>query len=69
MIESFCCPKCSSQLAISGVVTVEGEILPVFQCGGCTSEVLAFGEPLQVAFTFVVRADGSWYEPAASDDD
>lgn len=69
MIESYCCPRCSRQLPISGVVAVGDEELPVFQCDDCTSDVVAFGQSLRVAFTFVVRADGSWYEPAATDND
>lgn len=70
MIDSYHCPRCSRLLRVSGSVTVDGEAaLPVFQCDECLSVVQAFGDSIEVAFTFVVRPDGSWIEPAAEPSD
>lgn len=63
MLDTYHCPKCSRLLHASGVATLNGEEIPVFQCDDCMNEVEAFGEKFTVNFTFAVDAAGAWFDP------
>lgn len=67
MISVYHCPKCSRQLPPSGTLEADGEEVTIFQCDECLQTVLFDGTKFDVAFTFAVRADGSWFDPKASD--
>jgi hypothetical protein len=51
-------------------MTIGGEeAVTVFQCDECLQEVEMMGEKWEVAFTFAVRPDGSWFDPKADGGD
>ena len=58
------CPKCSRQLAPAGVITFEDREIPTYQCDECLRTVEMFGEPVEIALTFCVDADGKPFDPA-----
>lgn len=64
-ISVYHCPKCSRQLPVSGSLTIGEQDVAIFQCDECLQTVDMLGEPLEVAFTFAVREDGSWFDPKA----
>ena len=59
---SWHCPKCSKLLEACGELEVEGAACPVFQCDDCIELKEIFGEPFEVALTFMVK-DGSAVDP------
>ena len=64
MIETYHCPTCSALLERSGVVAINGEDFPVFQCDTCTKPAVIFGETFEVAITFLVDKAGRPFNPA-----
>jgi len=64
-ISVYHCPKCTRQLPSSGTLAVGDEEVTIFQCDECLQAVNMMGENWEVAFTFAVRADGSWFDPKA----
>lgn len=69
MPPSYPCPKCKASLPPAGDVTIEGAVLPVYQCDTCTKTVDFLGEPTEVALTFVPLPDGRLVDPADPDVD
>jgi hypothetical protein len=45
------------------------EPVAIFQCDECLQTTTMMGEPIEVAFTFAVRPDGSWFDPKEDDDE
>lgn len=43
MIDTYHCPKCSRLLKCEGVISVDGEELPVFSCDDCVVKKPVFG--------------------------
>lgn len=72
MIDVYHCPKCSRLLKCEGVVSVDGDELPVFQCDDCVVKKPVFGpgtEEFEMAYTFCVDAAGRCFDPADAFDD
>lgn len=47
-----------------GIVTMDdGQELLSYQCDECLQSVKMFGEPVEVALTFCVGADGKPFDP------
>jgi DNA-directed RNA polymerase subunit RPC12/RpoP len=67
-ISTYHCPKCSRQLQVSGVATIDDVDYPIFQCDDCLHKVKAFGDEFEVNLTFAVRPDGSWFDPTKDDE-
>jgi DNA-directed RNA polymerase subunit RPC12/RpoP len=68
-ISVYHCPKCSRSLTPSGTLSIDGEdAATIFQCDECLQKVDMMGETWEVAFTFAVRADGSWFDPKTDED-
>jgi len=63
MLSVYHCPKCSRQLPPSGTLAADNEEVTIFQCDECLQTVNMMGEDWEVAFTFAVRGDGSWFDP------
>jgi hypothetical protein len=66
MIDVYHCPKCSRLLKCEGVVSIQGEELPVFSCDDCVVKRTVFGpgtEPFDVAYTFCVDSAGRCFDP------
>lgn len=61
------CPKCGRRCEASGMIDVEGVRAAVFQCDECLVAVEMFGEPVEVALTFAVDAEGRVFDPAAQE--
>ncbi|HEX8913857.1 MAG TPA: hypothetical protein VF796_16025 [Humisphaera sp.] len=61
------CPKCRRSLAPSGVATVDGAELPVYQCDECLVAVDFLGMREEQALTFAVTPDGRAVDPAEPD--
>lgn len=58
------CPTCDTDLEPCGVIEVGGITMPVYQCESCTVVKDIFGEPFEVAATFVVTPDGRRFDPS-----
>ena len=66
MIDVYHCPKCSRLLKCEGVISVDGEELPVFQCEDCLVKRTVFGpgtDAFEMAFTFCVDPAGRCFDP------
>ena len=66
-ISVYHCPRCSRQLPASGELSVGDDDVTIFQCDECLQTVTMMGENWEVAFTFAVRPDGSWFDPKAGE--
>lgn len=66
-ISVYHCPKCSRQLPPSGTLAIGDQEVTIFQCDECLQTVTMMGGEWEVAFTFAVRPDGSWFDPKASE--
>ena len=65
--EFACAGGCGATLQRCGIVTYQGQACPVFQCDKCRKDTLMFGEPIQVALTFLVSAEGVAVDPVEAD--
>ena len=63
----FPCPKCGRTLIQSGDLTVDASVLPVFQCDECLVTAEVMGEPMELALTFAIGADGHAFDPASGE--
>jgi len=63
-MKRFPCPKCARSLEPSGVMSLGGAELPVYQCDECLHKVEFMGEEIELPLTFAVGADGVPFDPA-----
>lgn len=61
------CPKCKTDVSECGSVEEHGIERPVFQCDRCVVVKEIFGEPFEVALTFMVDENGVAYDPVDED--
>jgi len=67
-ISVYHCPKCTRELPPSGTLSLGSEDVTIFQCDECLQKVEMMGDTFEVAFTFAVRGDGSWFDPKTESD-
>lgn len=70
MISVYHCPRCSAELQVSGIISVNGVEMPVFQCESCIIHREFFGPgngTVEMAFTFAVNAAGQPVSPGCED--
>jgi hypothetical protein len=65
----FPCPKCGRLLQPAGEITFAGQTLPTYQCDECLVTKKIFGEPVEMALTFCIGADGKPFDPAEDEED
>jgi hypothetical protein len=58
------CPKCGRKLQANGELAVGDYVAPVFQCDECLMTIDIAGEPMEVALTFALDANGEPFDPA-----
>ena len=62
------CPKCNRNLQPSGVVAVDDDEFPVYQCDECLVTQSVLGVWMETALTFCVDGEGRAFNPADPDE-
>lgn len=60
------CPLCQHPVAPSGIVSIDGHELTVYQCDRCTVPWTVEGVTFPTALTFAVTADSVYLDPETS---
>jgi hypothetical protein len=67
MIDVYHCLNFSRLLNCEGVVSIDGQEVPVFSCDDCIVKKTIFGpdtEPFEITYTFCVDSAGRCFDPA-----
>ncbi|HBH54965.1 MAG TPA: hypothetical protein DDY91_24040 [Planctomycetaceae bacterium] len=59
------CPSCGNKIPPSGVVSIAGQQLPVYQCETCTRSADLFGQQVTLAVTWAIDNQGRTITPDA----